>query len=58
MPDNPPMIYVLWWRWHDGSGGGVLRAYTDKARAEADFAMLREMGDGRDFHLAEVPHYA
>ena len=32
--------YVLWWRYSDGSGSGVERAYTDETRAQQDFELL------------------
>lgn len=33
-------VYVLWWKFHDGSSCGVERVYWDQARGQADTELL------------------
>lgn len=47
-------IYVITWRYGDGSGSGALRVFTNKDRAEADLRMLMSVDAGRQFELEEV----
>lgn len=49
-------VWVLWWRWYDGSGMGVLRAYTDEQRAKADLDLVKTDAI-RDYVLEAVPLY-
>jgi hypothetical protein len=49
-------VWVLWWRYHDGSNAGVLRVYRDESRAQEDFELLSEATD-RKYELLSVPLY-
>jgi hypothetical protein len=48
MPSDSPAkeIFVLIWKYYDGSDSGVIRAYADEERAKADLEMLRKHCDG------------
>lgn len=35
-------VWVLWWKYSDGSGMGVERVYSSESRAKADLALLTE----------------
>jgi hypothetical protein len=57
-PRPEPVAWVLWRCWHDGSGDPeVLRVYTDKARADEDFALFGDVSAGRKYQLTEVPWF-
>lgn len=48
--------YVLWWKYDDGSGAGVLRIYKIKEDAEAVRDLLVDVGDScRQFFVTPVP---
>ena len=49
-------VYVIWWRYSDGSGAGVLRAYADRQRAEEDLDLLTFEGS-REYKIEELPIY-
>jgi hypothetical protein len=47
MPIEPiKEIFVVIWKYYDGSDAGVIRAYANEERAKADLAMLRKHCDG------------
>lgn len=46
-------VYVLTWRYHDGSADGIVRVYADQTEAQEDMAMLAEMSD-RALKLTEA----
>lgn len=49
-------VYVLWWKFSDGSGAGVIRAYRIKEDAEEDMRILQDVGDPKkDFSVTPVP---
>lgn len=50
-------VYVLWWKYSDGSGAGVVRAYRHKEDAEEDREILAGgVGDGmKEFFVVPVP---
>lgn len=58
-PRSVPIAWVLWRWWHDGSSDPeVLRVYTDKARADEDFELFRDVLDvGRKYALTEAPWF-
>jgi len=37
---EPLTVYVLWWKWSDGSAADVSRVYLDGNRAVADCELL------------------
>jgi hypothetical protein len=39
-------IFVIIWKYYDGSDSGVIRAYADEERAKADLEMFRKHCDG------------
>ena len=47
-------IWVLSWRYGDGSGSGVLRAYADEDRAKEDMDLL---DDCKEYELTCLPIY-
>jgi hypothetical protein len=52
--DNGNNVYVLWWKYSDGSGQGLTRAYTDEVRAKEDFALVEESID-KNYMLDFIP---
>lgn len=50
-------VHVIWWRYSDGSGAGVLRAYADEQRANEDMDLLNFGGGGREYKIEMVPVY-
>lgn len=48
--------WVLWWRYSDGSGAGVVRAYTHGGRAQADFDLVKKH-QNVDYELVAVEIY-
>jgi len=38
----PSFIWVLWWKYYDGSVAGVERAYRDEKRATEDHELIGE----------------
>lgn len=54
---NGNAVYVLWWRYSDGSGAGVIRVYENKVTADEQKAMLEEHCDGmKRFELTMAPY--
>ncbi len=49
--------YVLWYRYSDGSGAGVLKAYLDEQRASEDYNLLSSVDDSKKYDIAEVSLY-
>jgi len=47
-------VHVLWWKYYDGSGCGLVRAYKDKDRAEEDLALVESLEDTRVYRLDSV----
>lgn len=49
-------VTVIFWKYCDGSGCGIVRAYDDPKTAELDLAMLREHCSdwNKDFELVDV----
>lgn len=47
-------IWVICWEWHDKSGNGVVRAYTQEAHAQRDIEMLLAIENSRVLWLVEV----
>lgn len=47
-------IYVLSWRYHDGSAHGVVQAYFSQHIATAIFTLMREHADGKEWALDSV----
>ena len=50
-------VYVIFWRYSDGSSGGVLRAYADRDRANEDMDLLNDDCSGKVYELTEVSVY-
>lgn len=49
-------VYVLWWKYSDGSGAGVVRAYRIKEAADEDMEILKDLGDSmKEFAVTPVP---
>jgi len=54
---NGSVVYVLWWRYSDGSASGVIRVYENKETANEQKSMLEEHGDGmKQFEVAMTPY--
>ncbi len=50
-------VQVIYWKYSDGSGCGVVRVYENVETAEKDLAMLREHCQGmKDFELVETEY--
>ena len=48
-------VYVLWWKYSDGSGAGVVRAYQSSDKAEEDLKILKDHGDNvKEFSVTPV----
>lgn len=48
-------IHVIYWKYFDGSDGGIVKAYVTPEAAQSDLKMLRENAAGqREFLLVEV----
>jgi hypothetical protein len=47
-------VWVLSWRYGDGSASGVLRAYADEDRAREDMDLL---DDCKEYELTCLPIY-
>ena len=57
MGDNmDDTIWVLWWRYYDKSGLGIVRAYESEERGNLDFDLLEDLTD-REFFLDEIPFF-
>lgn len=51
-------LYVITWKYSDGSAFGVVRVYYTQESAELDEKMLRENSDGtRQFEVVAVPYF-
>lgn len=47
-------IWVLWWKYGDGSNQGIERTYADETRAREDLELLDDHST-RDWFLDQVP---
>ena len=47
-------IYVICWKYSDGSGFGVVRAYEDEERAQKDLEMMRDICDARELFIEQT----
>lgn len=47
-------VWVLWWRYSDGSGAGVYRVYLTEVRARQDFDLIGETDSAREWLLDPV----
>jgi hypothetical protein len=53
-PVEKDIVYVLWWRYDDGSGGGVHCVYTSKEKAEREMARAGKILDSsKSLYLTE-----
>lgn len=50
-------IWVISWRYSDGSASGVLRAYDSEERAQYDMDILREDLSMKNYELDCLPVY-
>jgi len=50
-------VYVLRWRYYDGSGGASVRVYASLAAAEKERNFLEDQTDSKEWHLDCVPFY-
>lgn len=49
-------VFVVTWRYADGSGSGFVRAFLERDQAELVMTILREHGDTmKTFALDEAP---
>ena len=51
---TPRLVWVLTWRYHDGSGMGVIRVYYVEHVAKRDLRMLNDQSAGRVYELHTV----
>ena len=56
--DGRPLAWVVWWKYSDGSGCGIVKVFDDEARANDLFAILKEHADGKEWHCQGVPYEA
>lgn len=47
-------VYVLWWKYFDGSGVGIERVYTDMLKANSDLNLIRAHSDSKDWNVTEL----
>lgn len=51
-------VWVLSWRYSDGSASGVLRAYVTEERAQHDMDLLSaDTSTSKDYELEYIPIY-
>jgi hypothetical protein len=50
-------VWVLSWRYGDGSGSGVLRVYLTEDRARLDLELIESEGTGKSYELELLPVY-
>lgn len=48
-------VYIVAWRWSDGSGSGPTAAFVDKMRAEKLLEVLSSEPCGKEYTLIEAP---
>lgn len=49
-------VWVLWARYHDGSGVEILRAFDDEDEAKRQKAMIDRTSPGMAIHISKVEH--
>ena len=48
-------VHVIYWKYFDGSSGGIVKAYVKQEAAESDLKMLKENAESqREFVLVEI----
>lgn len=48
-------IYVILWKYSDGSNSGAVRAYTTREEADKTMQLLNDHGDsGKNFYVTEM----
>lgn len=53
--ENP--VYVLWWRYSDGSAAGVIKVFENEQTAKEQLDILIRHGDGlKKFDITPVPY--
>lgn len=52
---NKTSLYVLAWRYFDGSGGGVWAVYDSDGHAKGDKERLEEVANDKEWKIYEVP---
>ncbi len=53
------VVWVITWKYQGDSGSGVIRAYSDRKRAEEDMEMLEDYeGCGKSYEIHEMPLYS
>ncbi len=52
----PSFIWVLWWKYYDGSGVGIERAYGDEVRAKEDRELVGEQ-DSKEWFLTKLQKF-
>jgi len=65
MPDYGNYVWVLWWRYSDGSKQGLIRSYQEEKKARADFVLKKARADfepmenniGRNYMLDKIPFF-
>lgn len=50
-------VYVLWYKYRDGSGQEVVRAYGDPQRAKEDFDLISIFDSNKEWNLTKVPFF-
>ena len=50
-------IWVLWWRYYDKPGGGIVRVYKYEERGIYDYELVKDMASDREFFLDEIPFF-
>jgi len=56
MKSPPSFIWVLWWKYYDGSGVGIERAYGDEVRAKEDRELVGEQ-DSKEWFLTKLQKF-
>jgi len=57
MPQVDHSVWVLMWKYFDGSAFEVVRAYTSQERAAEDFELVAKNEDAKKWELKQVPWY-
>ena len=47
-------IYILWWKYPDGSGMEIERAYFDERRANEDHDLVNNQISGREYFVDAI----
>lgn len=55
--DDLEFVWVISWRYSDGSASGVMRAYETEKRARFDLDLLQAEMTMKNYELEHIPVY-